>query len=258
MATCCIYANTAEETFGSLLTSFSGWGASYAESLGIGIQNGASGVQTAVTTLASNCATTIQASQPSWFEAGGYLVDGMVAGIEAKRATAIAAATALASAMSAAVSVELDINSPSGVFEDFGMYSVLGLVNGLDKYAYLAERSAADLADETSNGMSVVVGQIADALNGDMDLTPTIRPVVDLTDVEKGAKLATKTLGIQTGLRVSGITARVSAVSTSVANKNAPAATNTSEKVSQTTNYNYTQNNYSPKSLSRLDIYRQT
>lgn len=252
------YAGAAESTFGSLLTSFSGWGASYAESLGVGIQNGESGVETALSTLVTNCTDSVKSTHPTWYETGSYLVDGLIEGIESKRTAAISAAAALASAISSTVQVKLDINSPSRVFESFGRYSVLGLANGLSKYTYLAERSASELADETSNGMSLVVGRIADALSEDFDMTPTIRPVVDLTNIEKGAKLTTEAFAIRPGLRVSGISARVSSIATERGSKSTPVDDASREKTPTTTSYNFTQNNYSPKALSRLEIYRQT
>ena len=78
--------------------------------------------------------------------------------------------------------------------------------------------------------------------------------MVDLTEVKKGAADIAKIFGDQPDL---------SAINASQASKISEARTvdisGTSTKTSQAgTSINYTQNNYSPKALTRLEIHRNT
>lgn len=104
------------------------------------------------------------------------------------------------------------------------------------------------VVDSVKNlGKSVLDG-LKSFLNNDIDTQPTIRPVLDLSDVESG-----------TG-RLNALFSRTQAMSIStgmsrVSDEEVQNGTNTSGKGNT---YQFTQNNYSPKPLSRLEIYRQT
>lgn len=98
------------------------------------------------------------------------------------------------------------------------------------------------------------IAKISDVINGNMDMTPTIRPVLDLSDVEAGASNINSLFSQTKGINVSTIIGKVpkigpDPVSETVQSPSAP---------SEGTNISFVQNNYSPKALSRLDIYRQT
>ena len=78
-------------------------------------------------------------------------------------------------------------------------------------------------------------------------MEPVIRPIVDLSDAEEKAKTLSTIFARESALKVQSSREAES-------NDN---STGASEKSSGTT-YNFTQNNYSPKALSRIEIYRQT
>lgn len=86
-------------------------------------------------------------------------------------------------------------------------------------------------------------GLLSDNL-GLADEDVTITPVLDLSQIEKGAGGIQELLGgVGSSLGITGVLDNV----------------NLGDKVSQLgTTVNFTQNNYSPKELSRIDIYRQT
>lgn len=64
--------------------------------------------------------------------AGMQLCAGMAAGIQAGSGNVIAVATALATQVRAAVEGALDINSPSRVFHQIGLYTTQGMAQGLE------------------------------------------------------------------------------------------------------------------------------
>ena len=77
-------------------------------------------------------------------------------------------------------------HSPSRVFEEIGSYVSLGLAEGISKSANAPVNSILGVTDDVKTGMRTALDTIMNAFNSDMDLNPTIRPVVDLTDVQTG------------------------------------------------------------------------
>lgn len=84
-----------------------------------------------------------------WVDSGADMVEGFIGGIQSRIQYAAAAAASMAAQALRAANRTLDINSPSGKFEDVGMNSDKGLAYGIDKYAYLAEDAATKLGQRT-------------------------------------------------------------------------------------------------------------
>ena len=96
--------------------------------------------------------------------------------------------------------------------------------------------------------MSKAISKISDVINGNIDTQPIIRPVLDLSDVETGTS------------KLNALFSRNRAMSIS-ANMNGTAGEEIQNggNISGTGNtFTFTQYNYSPKALSRIEIYRQT
>ena len=91
----------------------------------------------------------------------------------------------------------LGINSPSRVFKEIGKFTAQGMAVGLDKYAYMAENSASNIAEGVLNNVRDPLSNVTKLLNGEIDVNPKITPVVDLTNVKNGARLLNGMLGDQ-------------------------------------------------------------
>lgn len=127
---------------------------------------------------------------------GKNLCEGIAKGIRDNMSEAINAAVEMATAALQAAKDALGIASPSKAFEDLGYYSDLGLSGGLTKYGTIVREAAADTATSAVDEMSGVFGRIADIIDGNIDLDPTIRPVLDLTNLQYGATQIGSLLGL--------------------------------------------------------------
>ena len=79
------------------------------------------------------------------------------------------------------------------------------------------KRSATDLASTANDGFSNTIKQIAEFINSDMDAQPTIRPVLDLSDVQAGAN---SIAGMFSGNRTLAVSAPgIGAISASMASR---------------------------------------
>lgn len=123
----------------------------------------------------------------SGFVSAGYsMAEGFAAGISSGTFLASAKASAMASVALAAAKAVLKINSPSKVFIPVGEAVPEGFALGIDNLSGMVKRSTASMADNAIEGTSNAISRIADIVNMDIDTQPTIRPVLDLSEVESG------------------------------------------------------------------------
>ena len=138
------------------------------------------------TAVASACVDALRAKYSAFNTAGKYLVQGFANGISANTYIATARARAMAQAAKAAAEAALDVQSPSRVFYQIGKYVVMGFANAIGDYTSMASDATTNMARSTRDGMTTALGKISDILSGDLDFNPTIRPVMDLSEVTAG------------------------------------------------------------------------
>lgn len=234
----------------SILTGFTDMGTSYVKAVNEGITAQSATMQIAVTNIAAECAKKLISSRPDWVNAGDQLVNGLIQGVKNGRSKAIQAAYNVALSMIMAARLALDINSPSKKFAEIGKYSVLGLVKGLVDNSGLADDAAYNVGERAIESLKSSIRKIADVVNADLDTQPTIRPVLDLSNVRSGTARLNAMVSNAQAIAISD-SRKAREYSDTVQNGN-DASANTGNT------YQFTQNNYSPKALSRPEIYRQT
>lgn len=213
-----------------------------------GVRSKDSELRTAFTTTLSGSITAIKDYYSQFKSAGSYLVDGFCDGISENTWKAEAKARAMAAAAAEAAEDELDEHSPSKRFYGIGNFAGVGFINALIDNVSKAGKAGREIARSSIDGLNDIISRIADYVDADMDVQPTIRPVLDLSAVEAGTGRLNTLFSRNQALSVStGMNDRVSEME--VQNGESSPTGNT---------YQFTQNNYSPKALSRIDIYRQT
>ena len=125
--------------------------------------------------------------EAGWDETGKQIVAGLTEGVKSERSSFIDELTSMALASVEAVKNTLEINSPSRVTRELGNYTGLGFVKGLRDYADKSYDAGANMAESMKGGLSNAISTISDLMDGDMDMQPTIQPVLDLSNVTKGA-----------------------------------------------------------------------
>ena len=198
--------------------------------------------------IINSCLTAIRNKYTDFYNAGKYLVEGFAKGIDEYTWYAEARARAMARAAAQAAEAELDINSPSKVGYRIGGFFGMGFVNSLIDYTDKSYDAGASVAKSAKEGLRNAVSKIGDFIENGIDSQPTIRPLLDLSDVTEGAGRLSALLSRNQAMKISAGMERDGA-SVVQNGGTTPASGN---------NYNFTQNNYSPKALSRIDIYRQT
>lgn len=169
-------------------SKFTSAGKEWMSKLASGIKSGSSGVNSAVASVINSAVSKAKSGSGQMRSAGASMMDGFAAGIRSRAASAAAAAAAAVSQAISAAKSKLKINSPSKVFIEIGKWTVMGMEKGLDNNAYRVSRSATNLADSAINTMQSSISRIASAVSDNIDAQPTIRPVLDLSNVEAGAR----------------------------------------------------------------------
>ena len=213
-----------------------------------GVKEKAEEVKTAFTGNLNASVTAIRDYHDQFKQAGAYLVEGFADGISENTYRAEAKARAMARAAAEAAEDELDEHSPSRVGYHIGDFFGLGFVNAIGTYAVKAYNASADMADSAKTGLGNAIAKVKDMIDNGVDGQPTIRPILDLSDVEEKSH------------RLNTLFSRSQAltVSTGIAASRGQNLQNEDTNPNTGNSYNFTQNNYSPKALSRTEIYRQT
>ena len=96
-----------------------------------------------------------------------------------------------------AMARELDINSPSKEAAKLGRFGGMGLGVGFKDSASYVKKQAANLAGNGLTAMQSAMEKLHDALNFGKEFDPTIRPVMDLQQIQNGMSTIGSMLGSQ-------------------------------------------------------------
>lgn len=179
-------------------------------SLAEGMSSKEDTVKNAVTKSVSAAASSAKKGYDAFYSAGSHLVSGFASGISDNSYKVTNKAKALAESAAKIVREALDINSPSKVFRAIGYSIPEGLAVGVDKMSWMVKDSALGMTDIAVKGVSSAIARISDAISTDIDAQPTIRPVLDLSDIHAGAGAIGGLLGSGTTF---GVTANAGAIS---------------------------------------------
>ena len=184
-----------------------------------------------------------------WSEAGASMIEGVLLGVVQNTPRLVdGVRSAMMQALETA-KAELGINSPSKEFAKLGRYSMEGFAVGLARYISPVVESSKNLGEKAMDSLRNAVSRISDVINSDVDTQPTIRPVLDLSEIETGVTQLDTLFNQQQAIRLNSSIGRRAVVDD---NQNGVESSETGNS------YQFVQNNYSPKALSRVEIYRQT
>ena len=172
-----------------------GVGKNMASKFASGISQNTKAIKDSFSAVLKAAISLIKSYYSQFREAGKYAVDGFADGINANTYKARAKAKAMADAASEAAAKALDERSPSKVFYGIGDYAGVAFVNALKDHTTKAYKASFEMASKAKSGLSDAVAKISDVINSDIDAQPTIRPVLDLSDVRAGATSISRMFG---------------------------------------------------------------
>ena len=122
-------------------------------------------------------------------DAGEDLVKGFANGIKSKDSInrVTSAGTTIGNTALKAAKEAIDAHSPSREAFKIGEFFDQGFVGGIKSLASKVYDTSYFVGEKAKTGLNSAISMISDAINSDIDSQPTIRPVLDLSDVESGA-----------------------------------------------------------------------
>lgn len=136
----------------------------------------------------ASCIASIRYKYNDFYNAGTYLVAGFGNGISSYTWYAEAKSRAMANSAARAARQTLNIHSPSKVGYRIGEYFGMGFVNSIVDYATKAYDAGDEIATSARMGLANAVSKIGEFIENGIDSQPTIRPILDLSQAQQGAR----------------------------------------------------------------------
>ena len=141
---------------------------------------------TAASNVVSAALTTVRNNFTGFKNAGIYLGDGFIEGINARKKQAYDAGYALGLKAKEGEAKATKTHSPSREMIKAGEYFGDGLVIGIGSRENAAQKAGGSLGTVATKGVSNAISRVSELISSGMDSTPTIRPVMDLGNVQTG------------------------------------------------------------------------
>lgn len=148
-----------------------------------------------IISFTSYATSAFRARYSSFYSAGSYCGQGFANGISYNTFRVTAAGKELAAAALKAAKKELGIESPSREFMQVGEYAGEGLVIGLDSYGSDVYKAGFGMGELANSGITKAIRNISETVTDNIDANPTIRPVMDLSDVRSGVRTLNGMIG---------------------------------------------------------------
>lgn len=185
-------------------------GETLADSLEGGLSGKTKDITTAGENLGNDGSDGAEGANGAFVTAGSNLGSGLIAGINAKVLSAYMAGYALGAAAARGVNAGMDAHSPSRESMKSGRWLGEGLVIGIKKMSGSVYNAGSDMAKGAVRSISDSIGKVSEIVENGIDAQPTIRPVLDLSDVRAGASGISSLFNSNSSI---GVMANVGAIS---------------------------------------------
>lgn len=216
-----------------------------------------------ITDFFNGLADAIDEHAPDVFDAignfAGSLITNLVSGIWSGLTSVVDAVVGLASSAWNSAKEFLGISSPSKKAEWIGQMFDLGMQKGIEELSGSVGDSAAGVGEEASNRLERSLQRFQDIIDG-IEAQPHITPVVDLSEVKAKASKVGALFSNSVQVAIGNLQDNVGFTASLVSMKDRVSQDDIMDEMfgSSGDTFYFTQNNYSPKALDRIDIYRQT
>lgn len=188
---------------------------------------------------------------------GSQMTAGMNRGLQNGSASVSAMAAQVARTALTAAKRTLGVASPSKEFTKIGAWSDEGLVNGMLNNIGTVEKAGSTVGNVALKSVQNALSELKNSVAVDMDIAPTIKPVLDLSAIRKDSSLIGGLIS-PPSLKVSDSYAMASSLA-SQQRENAETmklSRDGDDRPSGDTIFNQYIN--SPKAISRAEVYRDT
>ena len=179
-------ANKMAEAVHEKIAKFKEIGGKLINALKDGVADFKDKVVNKVKSVAKGAVSTLKDFINNFKEAGKNLMNGLKDGITAAKDKVVNKVKSIANGAIDTIKKALGIHSPSTVFRKIGEYTIQGMINGISMMGKAVSKVSEKVGNLAINGMNKSIDKVADLLSTDIDSEPTIKPVLDLSEIQNG------------------------------------------------------------------------
>jgi len=236
-------------------------GSGVADALKKGISDGTVNLvdQAKQTGAEANSATGENLNEENGYQHTANFMKGMLRGIEDYKQELLDEIDEITELSSDEVYDGWEEGSPSRLTRKYAGWFIEGMVRGFKDNTQHLLATVSTTADSVSGVVNNALQTASNLLIGDMNVNPTITPVLNLADAQNGIRELNGNLG-RNHLDLNLVpNTQMGPIMTNMESQNLRNVDLANrDRTPKNNNFNFTQNNYSPKALSRVEIYRQT
>ena len=160
-----------------------------------------SSLSSAVETICQEAANEADGWYDNFYSSGSYMVQGLIDGLNSKLSTVRDTVSSIASLANSVLNRTVQVHSPSRKWMRTGRFMGQGLAIGISSASLEVAKSTEDLGELANDTIGQVFNSI-DSLDADLDTEPVIRPVLDLSDIQNGAKYIDNMFGYSNAVKL--------------------------------------------------------
>lgn len=147
--------------------------------------------------LASDGASGAGSKRAAFATAGANSAEGFNWSLASPYALSLARqnGTRLANEALNAVKTTLDVRSPSRKMKQVGRFTTEGFAIGISSLSGLVYKESSNVGQNAIDGIRNSLGEVSKYLDEDLDFDPTIRPVMDLSEIQNGVNSMNRIMG---------------------------------------------------------------
>ena len=189
-------------------SSGSSAGGSFSSSLGS--KDNVSAASTAGNSLGSAASTATAAYTSSFYTTGYNMAAGLESGFSAKMKSTLDFIAQKAKEAAQAANRGAEVKSPSRITMKTGRFIAEGLSYGMKKRMPYVLNAMSDMGESAANSVTSAMSTVYDLLNSELDASPRITPVLDLSNINNGVNdlnrmLDTRSISANVGYGISGM-----------------------------------------------------
>ena len=175
-------------------------GSDFVTNMADGVNNSPA-LSSAVATICQEAANQANGWYGSFYSSGSYMVQGLIDGLNSKLSTVRDTVSSIASLANSVLNRTVQVHSPSRKWMRTGRFMGQGLAIGISSASLEVAKSTEDLGELANDTIGQVFNSI-DSLDADLDTEPVIRPVLDLSDIQNGAKYIDNMFGYSNAVKL--------------------------------------------------------
>ena len=196
-------ADAARNGVNSKSGQFQPLGSGFINNMISGIRGKFGGATSAGAGAANSAKSGAQSGSSGFSSIGSSMIQGIISGMGGLAGTLYEKARSIAKSAYEAAKNALQINSPSKLFMGLGSGTIEGFVKGISDNMSDVVKSSEGISNSAYKAVSRTIGAVTEAMNTNMDMNPTISPVLDLTNIQNGSRTIGSLLGSGNGLTLS-------------------------------------------------------